>query len=263
MTTVSFDYDVVGSGETIILLHAGVCDSRMWEPQFHAFAEAGYRVVRYDLRGWGRTPIPDGAFGYHQDVIALCDELGVEKAWLVGASHGGKVALDTVLTFPERVHGMVLAAPAVGGWQGGDLLQSFGDEEDALLEEDKLQEATELNLKMWVDGPYRTPDQVPADLRRNVEAMQLQAFEIPTPDNAVWVRIEPPAIHRLDEIKVPALVVVGALDVPDFVELANHVAVTIPGAHLEVIPEVAHLSSMEAPGRFNEIVLNFLGAGQG
>lgn len=260
MSTLPFYYEVVGSGTPLIFIHAGVCDCRMWDEQFQAFADAGYRVARYDLRGWGNSPLPDGEFAHHEDIIALCDAVGFDKAWLVGASHGGKVAIDTALTFPERVRGLLLVNAAAGGWEGGPSLDAFGEAEDALLEKGELEAATELNLKMWVDGPYRTPEQSPAEVRARVGAMQLHAFQLPTPPNVALKKVEPPALHRLHEIKVPTLVLVGALDVPEFVTLAEQLGAGIPGARLEVIDGVAHLPSMEMPDLFNAKVLEFLNA---
>lgn len=253
-----FNYQSAGEGIPLVLIHAGVCDSRMWDPQFDAFAHAGYRVVRYDLRGWGNTPVPDSEFAHHEDVIAVCNAAGVEKVWLIGASHGGKVALDTALTYPDRIKGLILVNAAVGGWEGGASLESFGEAEDALLEGGDLAGATELNLKMWVDGPYRTPTDVSEEIRAKVGEMQRRAFQIPVPPNASLKRVEPPAIERLHEIDLPTLVIVGALDVPEFVTLAEQMAATIPHAHLSVIDGVAHLPSMEAPESFNEKVMAFL-----
>jgi pimeloyl-ACP methyl ester carboxylesterase len=229
----------------------------MWEPQWQAFA-AEYRVIRTDLRGYGRTVVALGQFSYHEDVAALLRHLGEESAFVVGLSFGGRVAIDFALAFPEMVEGLVLGAPAVSGHQPSEELLRFSEEEDRLLEQGNLAGATELNLRMWVDGPFRRPDQVDAGVREQVRRMQMDVFAVPYPEDAESQELEPPAMERLEELQVPTLIVVGELDVADFVEIAHTLERHIPEAEKTVIPGVAHLPNMEKPEEFNRIVLDFV-----
>jgi pimeloyl-ACP methyl ester carboxylesterase len=87
----TLSHDVAGDGPTVVLLHSTVCDRRMWDPQVPALVASGFRVVRCDLRGFGGTPVPDGPYDDARDVSEL---FGDGPVALVGASGGGKVALE-------------------------------------------------------------------------------------------------------------------------------------------------------------------------
>jgi 3-oxoadipate enol-lactonase len=251
-------YEVAGEGDPLLLLHAGVGDSRMWDDQWEEFSRH-FRVIRTDLRGFGRTVVPSGRFSYHEDLAALLRYLGEEAACVIGLSFGGRVAIDFALAHPEMVRVLILGAPVVSGHKPSQVLQRFSKEEDALLERGDLEGATELNLRMWGDGPSRTPDQVDPAVRERVRAMQMDVFRVPVPDDAEDEPLEPPAMERLQEIRVPTLIIVGELDQPDFLEIADTLAESIEGARKEVVPGVAHLPSLEKPKEFNLIVEAFLG----
>jgi pimeloyl-ACP methyl ester carboxylesterase len=108
-------YEAAGEGPAVVLLHGGNLDRRLWDPQFLALARE-HRVVRYDLRGFGRSRDRDGPFQAHEDLRALLDMLGVPRASLVGLSGGGRIAIDFAFAYPDRVHRLVLAAPGLSGW---------------------------------------------------------------------------------------------------------------------------------------------------
>lgn len=250
-------YEVAGAGYPLLLLHAGVADSRMWDDQFELFAR-DYQVVRYDLRGYGRSVVPARAFAHHEEAARLLRSLGIDRAHVLGASYGGYVAVDFTLAYPEMVESLVLCAPNVSGYEpsSAEMHQFFAAEDEA-LERGDLEAATELNLRMWVDGRHRTPAQVDPTVRERVRAMQRHAFGVPVPETAALKSLSPPAVARLKEIDVPALVIVGEHDVPEFVRISELVAAGIGGAKRVVIPNVAHLPSMEAPAVFNQLVLDF------
>jgi 3-oxoadipate enol-lactonase len=249
-------YEVDGAGDPLVFVHAGVADSRMWEPQFALFARH-FRVLRYDLRGFGRSPVPDGSFATWRDLAAVLDRAGIQEAHIVGASFGGAVAIDFALMMKDRVRSLVLAAPAVSGHAWSEAVRKFGAEEDAALEAGDLDRAVELNLRMWVDGPGRTPDQVDPTLRIRVGEMQRRAFEA-SMGEGVSEKLSPPAIERLGEISVPVLVVVGDGDVSDIDIIARTLEQQVRGARRVVLPGAAHLVSLELADKFNELALNFL-----
>ena len=253
----SLYYEVAGEGYPLLLLHAGVADSRMWDDQFPIFAQH-YRTMRYDLRGFGQSRWEAGPFAAYEDPIALFDALEVQKAHVIGISFGAMVALDLTLAHPERVASLVLVAPSVGGTEPSEQIRRFFQEEDALVEKGDLQAATELNLRLWVDGPQHTPDQVNPSVRQRVYDMQYHAFTIPMPEGADEQKLQPPAITRLAEVRVPTLIVVGDLDLAEKLNLSTHLVSSIPGARQEVITGAAHMVSMERPQEFNRVVLDFL-----
>jgi 3-oxoadipate enol-lactonase len=251
-------YEVAGTGHPLLLIHAGVADSRMWDNQFYTFSQK-YRVVRYDLRGFGQSSVPAGPFANHEEVATLLEHLDIKQAHVIGISFGGLVALDFTLAYPERVTALVLGAPSVSGRQTSSAdVQRFEKEEVVFLEQGDLAGATELNLRTWVDGPRRTPDQVDPTVRQRIYEMQYHAFTVPIPGEAELLPLEPPAISRLAEIHVPTLLIVGEYDIPDKHELVGQLAVEIPRAKLIVIPGAAHIVNMEQPVEFNRVVLDFL-----
>ncbi len=252
-------YESRGTGPALLLLHAGVADSRMWEPQMDALAQR-FRVVRCDLRGYGQSLLPNGPFSYYEDVAHLLDALDLASAWLIGASFGGQVAVDFCLAYPQRVDGLILIAPNISGYTHGADVQVFGDQEDALLEAGDLEAATELNLRMWVDGPQRSRDAVDGEMRALVAKMQLRAFEHVEPEYVSLNRLDPPAAQRLGEIDAPLLLISGELDVASFVKLAQHLAQQVAHAQLITVPDTAHLPSLEAPELVNQCIVEFIEA---
>jgi 3-oxoadipate enol-lactonase len=256
-------YEVSGSGPPVVLLHEGIADSRMWVHQLPAL-EPEFTVVRIDQRGFGRSPLPPGRLSRVEDVVSVLDELGLERAAVVGASFGGRVALELAGAHPERVERLVLVAPGLGGHDWSEEVRRFNDEEEAAYEAGDLDRATDLNVRLWVDGPRRGPDAVPSEVREQVRTMQREAFELPEPDplpESVWP--EPPVDGRLGELATPTLVVVGDEDVPDMLEIAGRLAAEIPGARKAIFPDTAHMLPLERPEEFNRILLDFLHTGSG
>jgi pimeloyl-ACP methyl ester carboxylesterase len=251
-------YEAAGSGHPLLLLHAGVADSRMWEDQWAPFA-ARYRVIRWDLPGFGQSQLPDGPLASHDLVAGLLRFLGVERAHFVGISWGGRVALDTALAHPKMVSALVLVCPSVSGEAPSEAVRRFGEEEDALLERGDIGGATELNLRMWVDGPRRTAGQVDQAVRERVREMQRHAFTVPVPPGFEPRPLSPPAIERLAEVRSPALVVIGDYDIDEKLAMADRLAAEIPGARKAVVHGAAHMVPMERPDDFNRVVLDFLG----
>ena len=245
-----------------MLLHAGVGDRRLWDGQVDALA-GQYKVIRPDLRGFGQSPLPGGPFSHVEDVRALLDHLGVERAAVVGNSFGGRVALDFALVHPERTDALVLVAAALTGYEGSAELDAFDEEEDARLDAGKLDEAVELNLRTWLDGYGRDAAPIQPETRARVAARQRQAFETivaayertPPPGPVAWA--EPPAATRLHEVAAPTLVVACAYDHPDFRTIAELLGEGIPGAERATV-ETAHLPGVEQPEELNDLVLGFL-----
>jgi len=252
-------YEIAGRGDPIVLIHAGVADRRMWDPQWHAFAAAG-QVVRYDARGFGESLPPTGPWSHHGDLLELMDELGIARARVVGVSIGAGIAVEAALARPRAVTSLLLAAPGGALLGAGESLRAIWHEEVEALDRGDLDAAVEVNLRAWVDGPGRGPDAVDPELRAFVGRMQRDAFELPEwdPETAPENELEPPAISRLAEIACPTLVLVGELDQPATMEAAARVSAEVPGARLEVWPDVAHLPSLERPDDFERLAVGFL-----
>lgn len=250
-------YEVKGQGQPLLLLHAGLADSRMWDDQFEAFSKR-YRVIRFDMRGFGRSNMPSGSFANYEDIRALLDFLQCKTIYLLGISFGGSLALDFVLAYPNYVKALILAAPSVSGESPSERIKQFWDEEETALDNDDLEGATELNLRLWVDGPHREPNQVSADVRKRVQEMQLAIFKKDIPDDIEEEELDPPAIERLGEVKIPVQLLIGELDLEEKLALADQLANELPQSEKVVILEVAHMLNMEKPDLFNQHVLEFL-----
>lgn len=250
-------YEVAGQGPALLLIHAGVADHSMWDQQFAVFAQQ-YQTIRYDLRSFGQSQLPAGPFAFYEDPAALLQHLGVEKAHVIGASFGGAIGLDFALVHPEMVNSLLLVAPNVHGYPPSEEMRRFGKEEGALLERGDVEGATELNLRMWVDGPLRTPEQVDSLVRQRVHDMQYQAFAASVSDESEDVELDPPAAERLAELHMPTLVLVGDHDVSHMLFLAQEITGQITGARQVIVPGVAHMLSMEQPEFFTNTVLEFL-----
>ncbi len=254
-------HEIAGEGAPVLLIHEGICDSRMWEPQWRTFPQA-HRTVRCDLRGFGRTPLPAERYSNARDVAELLDRLELGAAALVGVSLGGRVALEVALARPELVDRLVLVGAGLPDHAWSDAVRRYGEEEEAALARSDLEAAVEANLRMWVDGPRRRPHEVDPAVRRLVAEMQRCAFELQLPvwDEAEEELLVPDVGSRYVELRVPTLVLVGGEDVSDMHTLAERLASGIPGARKEEIPGAAHVPSLERPEEFDRLVLTFLGA---
>jgi 3-oxoadipate enol-lactonase len=244
-------HEAAGAGPAVVLVHAGICDGGMWDPQWRSLA-GSHRLLRLDLRGFGRSPLPPGPFAHASDVLAVMDAAGVERAALVGASMGGRVALEAAVAAPGRVTALVLAGAGLPGHEWAQDVRDYWDAEDAAFERGDLAAASDLNVEFWL-GPAS------AGVRGRVRAMQLRAFELQAgvtddPEEP----LVPDVADRLGEVAAPALVLAGDLDHPDILSIADRLERTLPAAAAARIPGTSHLPSLERPAAFDAVVAPFL-----
>lgn len=244
----------------VVLVHAGIADRRMWDPQWPVLS-ASRDCVRVDLRGFGgSTAAPSGAVSHVDDLAATLDALDIDRCHLVGASLGSGVAVELALTRPDVVESLVLAPP--GGSLLAELtadLRAFIDAEDAALASGDLDAATHANVSAWVIGPGRSDADVSPVVLDQVRQMQRRAFEIQLPWGDVEAaELEPPAAERLGEVAARTLVLIGTHDLETAKEAARRVSSTVPGARLVQWPDVAHLPSMERPDDFLALLQEWL-----
>lgn len=251
-------YEVAGEGPAVVLGHAGIADCRMWDAQMTPFSER-YRVIRYDVRGFGRSSTPESEWSPHADLSALLTHLGVERAAVIGVSMSGGIAVDFALAYPQMVWALVPVAAGLDGfdWSRDQALKRFGEEEKAELTAGNIEKAVELNVRLWVDGPSRRADDVDAGVREKVREMQRAIFEKGEPAGEP-LPLEPLAITRLQEIKAPTLAIVGDKDASAILEITDLIAERVPGARKAIIADTAHVPSIERPEEFNRLVLEFL-----
>jgi 3-oxoadipate enol-lactonase len=242
-----------------VLVHAGICDSGMWDQQWRSLT-GRRRVLRYDMRGYGRSPLPPEPYSNARDLLDVMDAAGIEQAALVAVSMGGRVALEVALAEPARVTGLVAVGSGLPGHDWSAAAREFFEAEDAVIERGDLDAAAELNVRFWVDGPRRSPEQVDASVRDRVHQMQKRAFELQldTWEQAEELPLAPNLADRLAEIEQPTLVLVGADDQPDIHAIAEQLMRTLPNAGFESIPNAGHVPNMEQPELFDRLVSAFL-----
>lgn len=253
-------YEVAGEGHPIVFLHAGVADNTMWDEQWDEFAKR-YRVIRYDTRGFGKSPVAkDHPFSNRQDLYELLKHLNVEKAYLVGLSRSGQIALDFTLERPEMVDALVWVAGGVGGYEGAEPdeaeMATF-NEMEALWEKKDWETLAEMETQMWADGPGQPVGRANAEVRERVHQMILNNYRM-HPEEGAPIVLDPPAAGRLAEVKVPTLVIVGDLDTSSTQASAEFLANSVEGAKKIVFEGVAHMVNMEEPEKFNRVVLEFM-----
>lgn len=251
-------YEVAGSGSGVVLAHAGIADMRQWDPQWAALT-ARHRVVRYDLRGFGRADVAETRFSNRADLIAVMDAAGLDRAVLVGCSRAGSIVIDTALEYPDRVSGLAWVCGGISGSEGENTAveQAEFEKGEALEEAKDWAAAAEHDAEIWVDGFGQAPGRAPAAARDAIRTMAYETYiqEKPYGDTIV---LDPPAVGRLAEITVPTLVIVGLLDESLTVANAGVLAAAVPGARRIDLPDVAHMPSLERPDWFTETLLEFL-----
>ncbi|MGW2090188.1 alpha/beta fold hydrolase [Streptomyces sp. NPDC001880] len=248
----ALSYDIAGTGDTVVLLHSSACDRRMWEPQWQDLIDAGYRVVRCDFRGYGETPVPHQPGNDAEDVLELLDELGIEKAAVVGASYGGRVALEVAARWPERVNTLALLSAGSPLHPSTEELDSFDEQEESLVDADDLDGAVELNVSTWL-GP-----DADEETRELVRVMQRHAYDVQLAAEEEFdpleVEFEPSAIAAR------TLIVTGKHDMNYFNDVAQDLADRISDARLVHLPWGGHLPSLERPKEISVLLVDFLRA---
>lgn len=240
---------MAGSGPVVVLLHSSVCDRRMWEPQWKALQDAGFRTVRLDFAGFGDSPVPQDSYDNAEDVRDLLDTLGLDEVTLVGASFGGRIAQEFAARWPGRVSRLALICAAMRDFPPTPAIREFGDAEDELLEKGDIDAAVALNVETFA-GPLATEE-----TRAFIAQMQRRAFELQLGVEGVSSR---KADFDLAAITAQTLVVSGDHDVDYFGLIADHLTETIPGARRVALDWAGHLPSLESPERFNPVLLDFL-----
>lgn len=247
-------YDVTGDGPPVVLVHAGVADHRMWDGVVPGLV-GRYCLVRYDLRGFGESAVPRGAFREADDLGRLLDHLGYERVRLVGVSWGGRVAVDFALAYPERVRALAVFSAPWPGYAWSEEMLGYDAAETAALAAGDVDAAVRINLDMWLRGPARGWDAVPDGLADRLRGPLRTSL---VNQAEVGRHSQGPATGDLTALRVPTLVGAGRLDLPDFRAIARRYAAEIPGAELVEFPTAAHLVPLDAPAELTDALLPFL-----
>jgi len=245
-------YEMSGKGKTIVLVHDGILHRETYDDQFLVLAK-DYRVIRYDRRGYGKSPKPDKPFSNIEDLNSLFEQLNIDQACLIGCSAGGGLCIDFTLEYPDKVTSLVLVGSVVGGF---DYTQHLFTRGGHWTDDDKS--SLEKMIHYWaVKDPYEiapenteVKERVKRLLTENPQDMDFEKSQLAK-------RPEKQALEHLSEIKIPALIIAGEHDVPDVHALAGAIQAGIPGAKRIIINGGGHLIHMERPEEFNKCVLDF------
>ncbi len=247
-------YEVSGSGLPLVLIHGHGLDMRMWDDQFAPFAEH-YRLLRYDLRGFGKSAsVGEIPYTHEADLAALLDHLGIARAAILGLSLGGRVAIDFALAYPAKTRALIAVDAAISGhaWS-----EEWNTRWKSLRQTARTADGHAAN-EQWLAHPLFAPAHeqpaVAARLRKMVTDYSGWHWGNRDPQH----KSDLPATARLRDVAAPTLVILGARNLLDFHVIANRIADQITDARKIVLPGVGHMANMEAPERFNAEVLGFL-----
>lgn len=240
-----------GAGEPVLLLHAGVTDSRVWETTVPLLVGAGYRAIRYDTRGFGRSPASAGPFSLVADALAVLDAVGVTAAHLVGLSQGAATSVDVALAAPHRVRTLTLIGPGLSGYEW-PRLPGFERRLAAAERDDAHGLALEI-ARLWAPMSFEIagadPDGGADDLAARIVREQAEAFMADELEVG-----EPPAIPRLGEITAPTLVVLGDRDLDAVAAIGRLLTERIPAARLVTLTGADHILPVRVPDRLHVLL---------
>lgn len=254
-------YEEAGNGFPLILVHGFACGIRSWDPQVRELSGAR-RVITYDVRGFGLSDAPEDAAAYSQqrsvaDLAALIEHLGIERAAVGGLSMGGNLALNFAIAHPRRVAALIVADAGAGSdntqeWiAGAERFAQVCDRGGVEAFAD-LACANPLFARYLEQGP---------DRERFIRSCLMTNHARGIAHTARQVLAKRPTIYSLEPqlraLRVPTLLIVGEHDEP-CIKVHEFMATTIPGARSVVIPEVGHLTNLEASAVFNTHVRQFL-----
>lgn len=254
-------YETAGTGETLVLSHAAFLDSRMFDPQWERLAQH-FRVIRYDMRGFGRSSAVQGPLCRRDDLWHLLSHLEVEQAHLIGCSNGGEIMLDLALEHPNLPLSLTLVGAVPSGFHLEGEPPRHVMEMIEAMQQGNTARANELQIRIWFDGAFREPDEVDGDLRQKA----LQMNRIPVESSTFFIAdtqplkpLDPCALARLETVGCPVLVVAGTLDHPEILRAAEIMTERIPNAQKVLIKDTGHVPSFEQPEAFNQALFTFLG----
>jgi pimeloyl-ACP methyl ester carboxylesterase len=239
-------YDVFGEGEPIVFIHGFGLDSRVWKPQVQ-FLSKEYKVITYDLRGFGNSSIPDNKYSHVDDLKKLLDHLNVESANLVGHSFGSAISIDFALKYPKLVEKLILIAPSISGYNKENKLwkelSELGRKEDIVGIKEKI-----LSHNMF-EG-----------FKKGSEELEL--IERIIKDYKGWhflrndPREEMNSIERLEELNLPIKIIIGNKDSDIQMEVVEKLRKEV-NAKIEVIENSGHMVNLEKPDIVNDLISSF------
>jgi 3-oxoadipate enol-lactonase len=244
-------YEECGTGdEALVLLHDGVVHSAVWNDVLPGLCKE-FHTIRYDRRGYGRSPAASGWYAETDDLSALLRHLKVRRAMLVGSSHGGELSIEFTLEHPNLVEQLILVGAVVHGYPFSDHFLNRGAATWAPVDQGNTAAA----IARIANDKYLTAADHPAARQKIRDLLTAAPQDFTHNDMA---RAVPSSLPRLHEIHVPTLILVGDADIPDVHANAGAIETAIPNSRRIVISDVGHVMYIEKPEEFLTIVTHFL-----
>jgi pimeloyl-ACP methyl ester carboxylesterase len=248
-------YEECGSSpQTVVLVHDGVLDSTVWNDVWPEFCRY-FHAIRYDRRGYGHSPAAAEWYLATDDLAALLRHLKVAHATVVGSSHGGEISINFALDHPELVQQLVLVGAVVGGMPYSKHFLDRGNALGKPLEKGDVQGA----IAAAVKDKYLIAPGHDAAKKRMADLLVASPQDLTHADFELPVK---PALPRLQEIRVPTLLLVGDADIPDVHAHAGAIEAGVPRSRRIVLNNAGHLLYLELPDEFARVVIGFIQANQ-
>jgi pimeloyl-ACP methyl ester carboxylesterase len=247
-------YEMKGSGPTVVLIHGGQLDSRMWDDQVRVLAPR-FRVVRYDIRGFGGSYRPQGVYSNAEDLAGLLDYLELSRAHLVGLSLGGRIAIDFAVSHPGRVSSLTLAGPGLSGFEPPNSAENDLRMWDIVKA--ARDEGPEKAAEGWLKNPFMAPAMEQERLRPLLRLLARENAHCWLENPILERPQKPPAVERLKEIQAPTLLILGERDLPQIKATVETIEKAIRGSRTIRIAGAGHMVNLERPDEFNRAVLDF------
>jgi 3-oxoadipate enol-lactonase len=252
-------YETAGEGTPLVFVHAGFLDSRMWDDQFQLFAK-GKRVIRYDVRGFGRSSTPSEEYSDAEDLFALLKHLNIENTSILGNSNGGRIALDFASVHPTMVKSLILVSPGIRGYKTSGLeedrewdeLDKRENLQGLATSENRIDDAVNMDLEIWAPAQGATSKSL------ILEMATANSHIHKNPPYKLQKSPEPTAFTKLNQIRAPTILIVGDRDVKAMQTMTKRLHQLIPGSKLSIIRGADHIANMSRPEEFNAIVSSFL-----
>lgn len=246
-------YEVQGEGQPLVFIHGGGFDRRMWDDQFGLFSKQ-FKVIRYDVRGYGKSATPTKPYSDVDDLYNLLKTLNVKKAHLAGLCMGSRIAIEFTLAHPEMVGSLTAASPSLIGFPySQEVVQGLMMATYSVQNDDGMPAG-----EVWLQSPFNKPAMENPEVVRKLRPIAVE-------NSRAWLihpffprPLIPLAIQRLSEIRVPTLLIVGDRDLPDIQKISQMIETSVPGVKKIVIPGAGHMVNVEKPQEFNKAMLDFM-----
>jgi pimeloyl-ACP methyl ester carboxylesterase len=267
--TLKLYYEELGEGEVVILLHAHSLDRRMWDDVFYKLAK-NYRVIRYDLRGYGKSDNPEVGFGflYADDLKNLMDSLHIDKAHLAGVSLGGMTVTDFVALYPERVLTATISSGALSGFPDRSVaskraLKIYNDTIFQLKRtevKNNLTKGVDFLKNDWKHGLKFISGKhyggIKSDLNKMVDDWKAWQWTHPEVDPLIGSQADSLLSKQKQQPKV--LLLIGQYDSKESKRSMQRMAKLCKGSKIRILSEAGHFTAMESPKEFVQEMESFI-----